>query len=276
MSHPRYLMCAPSYFAVDYVINPWMTDQIGKSVHSVAERQWNDLVRIIKDDCGAIVDVIEPVTGLPDMVFTANAGVVDGQKFVPARFHHPERQGEEPYFEKWFRENGFDFLAFEPINEGAGDMLCWNDILVCATGFRTDLEAHSSIGAELGREIVSLKLVNPSFYHLDTCFCPLPGNYVIWHPAAFDEDSKAKIEALVPASHRFEVNAEDAALFACNAVGLTNPLTGTHIVMGHCGGECKTWLESKGFQVHVTPLGEFLKAGGSAKCLTLRLDQTVV
>ena len=276
MSHPRYLMCAPSYFAVSYVINPWMTDQIGKADHSLATTQWNALVDTIRVDCGAIVDLIEPVQGLPDMVFTANAGVVDDNKFVPARFHHSERQGEEPFFEKWFRGAGFDFVGFEFVNEGAGDMLCWNDVLVCTTGFRTDVAAHAEIGKLLGRDTLSLKLVNPSFYHLDTCFCPLPGGYVLWHPAAFDAESVAKIETLIPSELRFAVNAEDAALFACNAVGLTNPVSGTHIVMGHCGAECEAWLTEKGFQVHVTPLGEFLKAGGSAKCLTLRLDQTVV
>jgi N-dimethylarginine dimethylaminohydrolase len=206
------------------------------------------------------------------MVFTANAGVVFDQFFVPARFKYKERRGEEPFFESWFRSLARRFVPIAGFNEGAGDLLFWtkpegSHILFAAYGFRTDRCAHSAIAEHLQVSSVSLDLIDPRFYHLDTCFCPLPGGRLLWYPPAFAPASAEQIMNIVPSSMRYEVSADDAGRFACNAVAVPG-----HVVLNECGPQTEAWLNEAGFKVHRTPLGEFMKAGGAAKCLTLRID----
>lgn len=280
MKVARYLMCPSSFFGVSYVINPWMEHQIGQADSCRAQAQWDGLYRTFTEGIGVQVELVEPVDGLPDMVFTANAGLIHGNTFVPARFAHPERQGEEPYFIQWFADQGFEVREIAGYQEGAGDMLSWTSpsgesTLVCAYGFRSDAETAERISTDLPVNTLSVRLADPRFYHLDTCFCPLPGGHVLWFPEAFVPEAQAAIRALIPESLRFEAAVEDAELFCCNAVGLTHEGQ-AHIVLGHVGDDARVWLEAKGFRVHVTPLSEFLKAGGSAKCLTLRLDSGLV
>jgi len=280
MKVARYLMCRPSYFGVSYVINPWMENQIGQSDQTLAAQQWDALYRTFTETIGVEVALIPPVDGLPDMVFTANAGLVEGNQFVPSRFMHAERRGEEAQFIEWFSAHGYEVTDIPGYQEGAGDMLNWTSptgesTLVCASGFRSDFEAAERVSSVVHRPTLAVQLVDPRFYHLDTCFCPLPGGHVIWFPAAFSESSQAAIRRLIPADLRFEVQAEDAVRFCCNAVGLTHSEK-RHIVMGHVGDDARAWLEGNEFSVHVRPLTEFLKAGGSAKCLTLRLDSGLV
>jgi N-dimethylarginine dimethylaminohydrolase len=274
-------MCRPSFFGVDYVINPWMEDQVGQANHALAEQQWNALHAIFADVIGVQIELIAPVQGLPDLVFTANAGLVHEKTFLISRFKHPERQGEEGPFEDWFRAHGFEVRCVPGYHEGAGDMLFWTDVrgrstLFCAYGFRSDEAIAQRVSNALNVETVRVKLVDSRYYHIDTCFCPLPGGGLLWHPSAFDANSQAAIREAIPVEDRYEVASEDAALFACNAVALDMPEGTRHIVMGHCGEACHAWLAERGFEVHITPLGEFLKAGGSAKCLTIRLDSGLV
>jgi N-dimethylarginine dimethylaminohydrolase len=217
------------------------------------------------------VSLVDPTDGLPDMVFTANAGVVKDRTFVPSRFRHAERQGEEACFEAWFEREGYDIRCIDNDHEGAGDFLQYETrdgdlILFAAHGFRSEESAHASVGHLLGQSVVSLELRSPAFYHLDTCFCPLPGSGLLWFPAAFTPASVAAIERWVPGDCRFAVDEADASRFACNAIAVPG-----HIVMNDCGDACRLWLEERGFTVHLTGLGEFMKAGGSAKCLSLQL-----
>jgi N-dimethylarginine dimethylaminohydrolase len=276
MKVARYLMCRSSYFGVSYVINPWMKDQVGQADTHLAVRQWDQLYRIFTQEIGVPVELIDPVDGLPDMVFTANAGFVTPCSFVPSRFKFPERQGEEAHFIQWFSSQGYELKEIPGYQEGAGDILLWSaptgdSTLLCAHGFRSDAETADRIDSIFPFQTLSVRLVDPRFYHLDTCFCPLPDGHVLWFPPAFDEESQARIRQLIPESLRFEARSHDADKFCCNAVGLAHQGQ-RHIVMGHVGPDARSWLESKDFRVHVTDLSEFLKAGGSAKCLTLRLD----
>lgn len=280
MKVARYLMCRPSFFGVSYVINPWMQDQVGLADSAEAACQWDGLYRIFTETIGVTVDLINPVEGQPDMVFTANAGLVHGRTFIPSRFKFPERQGEEAHFIQWFADEGFEIVEVPGYQEGAGDMLSWtspagDSTLICAYGFRSDAETAARIEAVLPVRTLSVSLVDPRFYHLDTCFCPLPGGHLIWFPAAFDQESQDAIRQLIPAELRFEIAAADAVRFCGNAVGLEHARK-RHVVLGHIGADGKAWLQEREFQVHVTPLTEFLKAGGSAKCLSLRLDSGLV
>ena len=269
----RILMCAPDHYDVDYVINPWMEGNIHKSSQDKAVEQWSKLNFVLNDI--AKVDLVQGQPGVPDMVFTANAGLVLGDNVVLSRFFHPERQGEEPYFKKWFEDNGFNVfeLPKDLPFEGAGDALLDREgrWLWAGYGFRSELDSHPYIAKWLDIEVLSLRLIDDRFYHLDTCFCPLTGGYLLYYPAAFDSYSNHIIEGRVPPEKRIAIAEADAINFACNTVNVGNT-----VVMNKASKELKQRLSDAGFEVIETPLTEFLKAGGAAKCLTLRINEPVL
>lgn len=274
MTEPiRILMCAPDHYDVDYVINPWMEGNIHKSSQEKAVEQWSKLNFVLNDI--AQVDLVEGQPGVPDMVFTANAGLVLGDNVVLSRFYHPERQGEEPYFKQWFEDNGFNVfeLPKDLPFEGAGDALLDREgrWLWAGYGFRSELDSHPYIAKWLDIEVLSLRLIDDRFYHLDTCFCPLSGGYLLYYPGAFDSYSNHIIEKRVPETKRIAIAEADAINFACNTVNVGNT-----VVMNKASNSLKELLGSAGFTVIETPLTEFLKAGGAAKCLTLRINEPVL
>ncbi|HEY9655599.1 MAG TPA: arginine deiminase-related protein, partial [Crinalium sp.] len=268
----RFLMCAPDHYDVDYVINPWMEGNIHKSSRDRAVEQWQQLFHLLKDH--AIVDLVQPEKGVPDMVFTANAGLVQGDTAVLSRFFHKERQGEEPFFKAWLEEHGFTVheLPKDLPFEGAGDALFDREgrWLWAGYGFRSELDSHPYLARWLDIEVLSLRLMDERFYHLDTCFCPLADGYLLYYPPAFDAYSNRLIEMRVPEAKRIAIAEEDAVTFACNAVNIDRT-----IVLNKASDKLKQRLEGVGFRVLETPLTEFLKAGGAAKCLTLRVTEPV-
>jgi lysine-ketoglutarate reductase/saccharopine dehydrogenase-like protein (TIGR00300 family) len=268
----RFLMCAPDHYDVDYVINPWMEGNIHKSSRDRAVEQWQKLHHVLKEH--AIVDLVTPEKGWPDMVFTANAGLVLGDNVVLSRFLHKERQGEEPYFQKWFEANGYtvNVLPKDLPFEGAGDALLDREgrWLWAGYGFRSELDSHPYLAKWLDIEVLSLRLIDERFYHLDTCFCPLANGYLLYYPGAFDSYSNRLIEMRVAAEKRIAIEEADAVNFACNAVNVESI-----VIMNKASDSLKTRLTNVGFQIIETPLTEFLKAGGAAKCLTLRVTEPV-
>jgi len=209
------------------------------------------------------------VASLPDLVFTANAGVVIGRKAMPSRFRYPERQREEAHFEAWFRDHDYEVVTLHPETffEGAGDLLgfpaCWFG------GYRqrSDIRAFPILSEVFKMEILPLELIDGRFYHLDTCFCPLSGGELLYYPPAFDRYGQAAIADRIPAGFRLAVSEQEALKFACNAV-----CVGKHVVLPSGCPETMGWLEGRGYRLHPLPLDEFMKSGGSAKCLTLALD----
>ncbi|MEI6370653.1 MAG: TIGR00300 family protein [Nostocales cyanobacterium ELA608] len=272
VSQIRFLMCAPDHYDVDYVINPWMEGNIHKSSRDRAVEQWNKLYNVIKDH--AIVDLVEPEKGWPDMVFSANAGLVLGKNVVLSRFLHKERQGEEPYFQQWFEQNSFNVytLPKDLPFEGAGDALLDREgrWLWAGYGFRSELDSHPFLAKWLDIEVISLRLMDERFYHLDTCFCPLANGYLLYYPGAFDSYSNRVIEMRVAPEKRIAIMEADAVNFACNAVNVDSI-----VIMNKTSDGLKSRLAEVGFQVIETPLTEFLKAGGAAKCLTLRVTEPI-
>ena len=265
-----FLMCPPEYFTVAYIINPWMHGNLRRIDVAVARAQWRSLYDAITDR--ATVRLVAPQPSSPDMVFTANAGLVKGKRFIVSRFRYPERQHEEPYFADWFMDRGYE-VSLMPRDvpfEGAGDALFdrASKVLWMAHGHRSISAAREVLHDRLGVEVATLKLVDQRFYHLDTCFCPLEGGYLLYYPTAFDEESRAAIEKRVAAARRIAIGEEDALAFACNAVNIDKT-----IVVNRATPALVEALGRKGFEVVQTPLSEFMKAGGSAKCLTLRLDE---
>ncbi|MGK7959188.1 TIGR00300 family protein [Crocosphaera sp.] len=269
----RILMCSPDHYDVDDVINPWMEGNIHKSTRDRSVEQWNQLHHAIKER--AIVELVEPQKGWPDMVFTANAGLVLGDNAIVSRFYHKERQGEEPYFKEWFANNGFNVfeLPKDLPFEGAGDALFDREgrWLWAGYGFRSELDSHPYIAQWLDTEVLSLRLIDERFYHLDTCFCPLTGGYLLYYPPAFDSYSNRLIELRIPEEKRIVVEEPDAVKFACNAVNINHT-----IIMNQISESLQQRLNDAGFEVVQTPLSEFLKAGGAAKCLTLRVNEPVL
>jgi arginine dihydrolase len=259
------LMCRPDYFGIEYEINPWMRVSVVVD-HELAQTQWHALHRTYTD-LGVAIEIAQPVRGLPDMVFTANAAVVWDGKAVLSNFHHTERHGEETYWRADLEQLGFDVqqIPHEVSFEGAGDALFVGDTLFCGYGFRTDREAHRLIAPILGVEVVSLELVDPRFYHLDTCFCPLNAGAVLYAPEAFSPESAQTIRDRVP--HLIEVPVDVAAGFACNAMPV-----GDRVISSLAAGQLERSLSDAGFATVALPMSEYMKSGGGVRCLSLPLD----
>jgi len=268
VSKQTILMCPPDYFGVSYVINPWMEGHFKDTDKALAHQQWQDLHDIIAQH--ALIVLQPPQPGLPDLVFTANAGIVLGSKVIISHFRNVERQGEEPHDYNWFKARGFDIIDW-PKNvlfEGAGDALFdrGKELLWVGRGFRSDIRAALLLEEKLKRKTASLKLIDPRFYHLDTCLCPLKDGYLLYFPSAFDAESQETIHAFVPEDKLIPVEEGDALQFCCNAVDLDGV-----IVMNGASKSLQSRLRDKGLTPMITPLSEFMKAGGAAKCLTLKL-----
>jgi N-dimethylarginine dimethylaminohydrolase len=261
----RILMCPPDHYGIEYEINPWMDRRQGANC-PLAITQWRDLRRLL-EQAGAAIDCLEPVAGMPDLVFTANAAMICGNLAVPARFRHPQRQVEESFAQAWLAQHGWELRMLKPDTyfEGAGDALFCGDTLLAGYRIRTAIGGHQQIGDLLGCRVISLELIDPRYYHLDTCFCPLAPGVAIYYPRAFDAYGqhalREVVEELIPVAEA------EAWNFACNAV-----VVGRTVVTNVGCPELHRELQSRGYTPIATPLGEFVKSGGSAKCLTLRLD----
>ncbi|MEV2276973.1 dimethylargininase [Nocardiopsis sp. NPDC049922] len=261
---PRhYLMCRPTYFAVEYAINPWMDPAAGVD-RERAIRQWEAL-RDLYRELGHRVVEIAPIEGLPDMVFAANGALVVDGRVYGARFASAERTPEGPAYLDWFRTAGYTETR-EPkhVNEGEGDFITLDDVVLAATGFRTEAAAHLEAERFLDRPVVTLQLVDPRFYHLDTALFPLSGDRVAYYPGAFSAGSQRVLRSLYPDA--LIATEEDAAVLGLNAV-----CDGRDIVIAAEATALADRLRGLGYAVHPVELDELRKAGGGAKCCTLEL-----
>ncbi|MGR4882773.1 dimethylargininase [Streptomyces sp. LARHCF249] len=256
-------MCRPRHYDVTYSINPWMNPQKSTDT-ALAVLQWERL-RDLYRELGHLVEEIDPIDGLPDMVFAANgATVVDG-KVYGARFRHAQRTAEGPAYLKWFESRGCRELLWpEYINEGEGDILTVGRRLLAGTGFRTDPRSHAEAQEFFGLPVTGLTLVDPEFYHLDTALAVLSDEEVMYYPAAFSEGSRAVLRTLFPGA--ILATAEDAAAFGLNAFS-----DGRHVLLPEAAAGLKAQLSARGFEPIGVDLSELLKAGGSVKCCTLEL-----
>ncbi|MEV7541185.1 dimethylargininase [Streptomyces sp. NPDC089915] len=259
----RYLMCRPSHFEVTYSINPWMDPE--KAVdRDLAVLQWERL-RDLYVELGHTVESIDPIPGLPDMVFAANgATVVDG-RVLGARFRNEQRAAEGPAYAQWFRQNGFaDVRDPEFINEGEGDYLVTESWVLAGCGFRTDPASHQEAQDFFGRPVIGLHLTDPRFYHLDTALAVLSRDEIMYCPESFSEGSRAVLRRLFPDA--LPVSREDADVFGLNAVS-----DGYNVVLPEAAVRLGRQLAARGYNPIGIDLSELLKAGGSAKCCTLEI-----
>jgi N-dimethylarginine dimethylaminohydrolase len=258
------LMCRPSHFEVIYDINHWMHDQAGHVDSAKANNQWYNLFDAVSRHC--VIHLIDGVKNLPDLVFTANAGFVQGNNAILSKFATQERQPEEQLFRQWFEHKEFSVYQPTANYEGEGDHLIdskgrhW-----MGYGFRTSQAAAAEIQPILKTIINTLELVDPRWYHLDTCFCPLPNrDAVVWYPGAFSESAQNKIRASF--SNSIEISLQDALLFSCNCICI-----GDNLFMP-AGSTVADQLRALDYNVAEIELSEFLKAGGAAKCLVLHTN----
>jgi N-dimethylarginine dimethylaminohydrolase len=271
MNQIRFLMCPPVHFGVEYVINPWMEGQIHATDAKLASAQWSRLHGLLNEHSKVVA--LPAVPGLPDLVFTANAALISRKSAVLSSFRHPERRPESRHFGDWLEADGFQVHTLPPgvMFEGAGDALFdrHEPLLWMGHGLRSDLAAKEYLERFVNVEVQPLRLCNPNFYHLDTCFCPLERGYLMYYPAAFDAPSVAAIEARIPVHRRIALSTEDAAHFACNTVNI-----GSKVILNYASHTLTTQLQQSGFTVTTTALTDFMRAGGAAKCLSLRLDES--
>jgi N-dimethylarginine dimethylaminohydrolase len=265
MRQPRLLMCPPDYYGIEYEINPWMSRSRGSSLER-ARAQWRILHNTLVG-LGATVELMTPRPGLPDLVFTANAGLVFGGRFFSSCFRHEVRARESPHFDAWFAAHGFAVEHLPPgmYFEGAGDALFCGPSLFTGYRIRSDVQGCQHLAGMIRRQVLPLELVNPYFYHLDTCFCPLAPGEAIYYPEAFDVYGRKVLQTHVPGL--IAATDAEAKRFGCNAV-----VVGKAVVTNTGCDRLAADLRAAGYTPVAVELDEFLKSGGSAKCLTLRLD----
>ena len=280
LSSPHILMCKPQHFKVSYAINPWMQpDQWLENADALTLESsdgWEKLVDKLKE-LGARIEFIPPQPDWPDLVFTANAAVVMDRRALVARFRHPERQGEEPHnlhaFETLQKRSDLDVVEMTPqgmILEGAGDCV-WDEtrkMFWIGYGQRSDQAAAKTVVDFFGLEAVALELVNPRYYHMDTAMVPLSGGEVMYYPGAFSAQGQAIIRERYGPENLISVPTDDAERLGVNAVNL-----GKNIVLARASDKFKAMLEERGYTLHQLPIGSYSMSGGSAFCLTLRLDR---
>jgi N-dimethylarginine dimethylaminohydrolase len=268
-THRRYLMCPPAYFTVEYSINPWMDPEQPVS-RSLALEQWTALKQTYQR-LGHTVEVIEPHPGLPDMVFAANSGTVIAGRVLGARFRAPQRTAEAEHFRRWFLDHGYrDVIMPSSINEAEGDFAWTGGLLLAGTGFRTDPGAHAEAQEVLGVPVVSLRLVDPRYYHLDTALFvltesgPAQDARIAYYPGAFSRGSQRVLRHLFPDA--IIAGEADAACLGLNGVS-----DGRNVVLPLEATELADRLAQHGYQPVLVDISELRKAGGGPKCCTLEI-----
>ena len=259
-------MCRPSYYTVAYEINPWMR-VTRRPDHARATHEWEQLHRLLTRTLGVRVRLLPPHRAVPDLVFTANAGLVCGRTVVLSRFRFPERQREEPFVARYFRRAGYRIVPLPARYnfEGEGDALWMGDTLVLGFRFRSSAPVHAQLARILRRRVLPVELVDRRFYHLDTCFCPLDARTALWYPKAFDRYGRRALEHV--AEELIPVTEREAARFVCNTIAVGRDL----VMPAGSSASLRRRLGRHGFRLHSVELSEFLKAGGAAKCLALWL-----
>ena len=258
----RYVMTPPTYFAVEYAINPWMDVSTPVDAH-LAHAQWEDL-RQTYLRLGHRVDLVAPVPGLPDMVYAATGGFVANDVAIVARFRFAERAGESKAYAGWMSSAGYRPVSTRHVNEGQGDLLQVGAMVLAGCGFRTDRRAHGEISAALGVPVISLELVDPRFYHLDTALAVLDDHTIAYYPPAFSEADQRHLHRLFPDA--IVVGSADAYALGLNVVS-----DGRHVVLPAAATGFAAQLSAAGFEPIGVDLSELLKGGGSVKCCTLEV-----
>lgn len=268
MAH-RLLMCPPTHYGIRYAINPWMSRHVGYDAPD-AQRQWDRLVEVLQLAADVKVELIDPVPEAPDLVFTANAALITGELAILSSFRHPQRRREQAVYRSALTRLGFatTFLQ-QTYFEGSGETLFdrVRPLVFAGYGWRSERSATLQLSEMVDARVLSLHLVDERFYHLDTALCPLSSGHVMVYMDAFSEHAQRLLRRMIEPEYLIELTTEDALHLACNAVELDNA-----IVLYAASRPLRERLLAAGYRVFATDLSEFLRAGGGAKKLTLRLQ----
>lgn len=270
----KILMCPPDFFDIEYEINVWMHEDDQPS-HETAQQQWQKLYDIYTKQLGWDVQLITPTKGLPDMVFATDCCTIIDGKILLSNFRYPQRQPETQQFEKWFRQNGYtNVKKAKNFFEGGGDTIVFGDKIIAGHGFRSTLGAHQELQDYFGHEVISLKIIDPNFYHMDTSLAVLDDKTVAYYPGAIDKASQEKLRRAVP--NLIEASLEEAHGFGLNAVSDGRTVITSNespsLLQKYRTAPNRLVRGAAGFEVIGTPILEFRKSGGGIKCLTLELD----
>ncbi len=265
-SRKRLLMARPDFFRIDYEINPWM--HVDNPVDpDLASQQWA-AIRQIYDELGWTVELIDPDPDWPDLVFTANGGLVIGPEALVANFRHPDRRGETALFADWFRSRQFNVSQARYNFEGEGDALVWNGLILAGYPWRSDFATHAHLARLFDQEVLSLQLVDARFYHLDTCLTPIDDQTIAIYKPAFSREAYQQLKDR--AAELIEVGADDASSYGLNALS-----DGQNVILPAEAAQLCELYRQRGLTVWPTPISEFKKSGGGVKCLTLELHPPI-
>src|SRR6195952_3041034 len=258
----RYAMTAPTFFTVEYAINPWMDTSTPVDTELAIE-QWQNLLSTYRA-LGHTVELVEPVAGLPDMVYAANGGLIVDGKAVVARFAYPQRAGEAVAYGEWMSSHGLEPSYTRHTNEGQGDLLVVGSMILAGYGFRTDQRAHAEVAEITGLSVTSLELVDPRFYHLDTALAVLDDTTIAYYPPAFSDEARSRLQRLFPDA--IQVATADAYVLGLNVVS-----DGKHVLLPVNATGFAMQIADAGFEPIGIDLSELFKGGGSVKCCTLEV-----
>ena len=268
----KLLMCPPHYYNVGYYLQNVHMNMSREVLHNKAQRQWVNLYNLLSYELGAKVFLSPPSIGMMDMVFTANAALVKDNRAVVSSFSAESRKGETMAYKSVLEELGYDVNLYDDSFEGQGDALFSHNknILWMGYGFRSTQTSHSDVGKFLNvdpKKVISMLLLDPNFYHLDTCFCPLDNGHVMFYPRAFTSYGVDQIYKHFGKKNCILVDKEDASNFACNAISLNE-----NVVLNKASEKLRCELENFGYRVYENDMSEFLLSGGSTKCSILHLN----
>ena len=268
----KLLMCPPHYYNVAHHLQNAHMKMSREVLHNKAQKQWVNLFNLLTYDLGAHVYLTPPAVGMVDMVFAANAALVNGNKAVVSNFTAHARRGETSPYKRILDDFGFHTHVASDKFEGQGDALFSHGgtQLWIGYGFRTTPTSHREVGNFLEvdyHNVTSLQLIDPKFYHLDTCFCPLDRGHLLYYPGAFTPNALQIIHDKFGLDNCIPVSDQDADNFACNLISLDN-----NIVLNRASDKLVYDLEDHGYAVYENDMSEFLLSGGSTKCSILHLD----
>jgi len=256
-------MCPPTFYDIEYIINPWMNLNNQPDIQK-AKEEWEHLYNTYRE-LGVSVEIINQIKGLPDMVFTANAGTVRNNVFISGNYRYKERKAEETYFQHWFKKKGYEVKNLKHFQGGEGDALFYKNTLYMGYGFRSDRKAHAEMKQLLNVDVVSLHLVDPYFYDFDTAFCPLGDKAILYYPPAFAPEDQKKIAKIEGAIMMTKNQAEN---FIGNSVYVDGKL-----LVSYIDDDLKQKLASIKVDPIILNMSEYKKSGGGIKCLTLYIEK---
>lgn len=261
------VMCPPTYFDVEYSINPWM-DPGNRVDRELAFTQWHELIGTLRD-LGDTIHVVDAAPGLPDMTFAGDAGLVWKQVFIPSNFRHPERQPEPDHFVPWFAERGFSIqrMPDDVVFEGLGDVVFHDGRAIVGYGPRSDERAIDHL-RELIPELEVLgrvRMVDDRYFHLAMALGFVDHDTVLYHQPAFTPESVEVIRGAV--ANAIPVGETDAnEYFACN-----NLVVDGRVILDNCTPQLRGDLADAGYEAVTCDMSEFKKSGGSLRCLVLSM-----